>query len=95
MTDERESRLSVLVLVLAYWIVPAGCVVLPWVVHFIVAWWAAFPVFFALVALYRQLFVPEGSICMGVPFGLAIGSFLGLVLLDVVLLVQWLVAWLF
>jgi hypothetical protein len=76
-----------------YWLVLCACGVLPWVLHFTVAWWAGLLSFFPLVALYDRLFVPKGSVCMGIPFGLALGSFLGLFLLDVLLLFRWLFAW--
>jgi hypothetical protein len=65
------------------------------VFHFVVAWWAGLLSFFPLVALYDRLFVPKGSLCMGIPFGLAVGSFLGLLWLDGLLLWRWLFAGVF
>jgi hypothetical protein len=91
MTDGSEPRSQTIAQALLYWFVLAACVVLPWVMHFAVGWWAAFPTFFTLVMVYDRLFVPKGSLCMGIPFGLAMGSFLALLLLDVLSLLNWLV----
>jgi hypothetical protein len=65
-----------------------SCIILPWVFHFTIAWWAGIVVFFVVSALYKELFT-KGSLCMGVPFLYALWSFAALLLWDVVLLVRW------
>jgi hypothetical protein len=67
----------------------AACVVVPWLLHFTVGWWAGLVSWFALGWLYTVVVVPRGSICMGIPFGFALSSLAALVLLDIVLLIRW------
>ena len=93
MNDSTRPNVGEFLGALASLIVLLACLFVPWVVQFTVGWWAAYPAFFALVALYDWLFVPKGSLCMGVPFGLVLGSFLVLVVFDVMVLVRWLLSW--
>jgi hypothetical protein len=93
MTRESESWSHSIACGLLYWLILLACVYLPWVAHFTVGWWAGLPVFFVMAAVYDRLCVPKGSICMGVPLGLALGSFLALGVFDVALLLRWLIDW--
>lgn len=64
-------------------------VVVPWILQFTVAWWAGISSWIILVIVYDVLFVPEGSICMGPLFGLALLSFLVLLMFNAVELIRW------
>jgi len=56
-------------------VVLSACVVVPWVLQFTVAWWAAFVSWGALAYLYHRLFVPKGSTRTALAFDLALASF--------------------
>ncbi len=53
-------------------------------------WWAGPLVWFARAALYDRLFVPKGSVCMGMPFLAPFASIVLLLVFDAVLFLQWL-----
>lgn len=73
-----------------FWLVLGGCTIFPWVAHFTVGWWAGLAVWFGLVALYDRLFVPKGSVCMGIPFVAPLVSLLLLLAYDALMLLRWL-----
>jgi hypothetical protein len=91
--EVQPTRRQIITLVSLYWLAIVACTVLPWVFHFAIGWWAGLLLWILLVAIYDWLFVPRGSICMGVLFGLPLASFLALLLLDGVLLLSWVIAW--
>ncbi len=67
----------------------ATCV--PWLLHFSVGWWAGILAIPVLFSIYDALFVPRGSICMGIPFVIPMGSAVALLLCDCALLFRWVV----
>ena len=68
----------------------AACTIVPWVMHFNVGWWAGILSWLALVAIYDKLFVAKGSLCMGIPFMFPLCSFMLLLGINLLSLVQWL-----
>jgi hypothetical protein len=80
----RESVLFMLVLAL--------CTFGPWTLHFAVAWWAGLIAIPVVFAIYSALFVPRGSICMGIPFVVPLGSALLFIAFEVVLFAVWVMA---
>ena len=72
-----------------HWSLIAFGVVAPWLLHFAVAWWAAWLAIVVFVVLYDRLFVPEGSICMGIPFMLPLGATMMLLLVQATQLLKW------
>ena len=86
-TDEHEEiPLSAIVMFVA---LLSACAVVPWILHFTVGWWAGILSWIGLVTLYDMLFVPKGSLCMGIPFLIPMGSFLLLLLHNLVDLTRW------
>jgi hypothetical protein len=81
----RESAFSGNVL---HYAILLSCIVLPWIFHFTIAWWAGLVAFLVFSALYKELFA-KGSICLGIPFLYALWSFLALLLWDSGLLIRW------
>lgn len=86
--NEHDDRDSLWVSTL-HWLLIALGVAAPWFLHFTVAWWAAFLAMLAFMVVYNWFFVPEGSICMGIPFMLPFATSLVLLLLQSVLLLRW------
>jgi len=85
---EDQHREPLWVSILHWSLITLG-VVAPWLLHFTVAWWAAWiAVAFFLVA-YNRLFVPEGSLCMGIPFVLPLGASMLLLLVQGLQLLKW------
>lgn len=72
-----------------HWPLIAFGVVAPWALHFAVGWWAAIIAIVAFVLAYDLLFVPRGSICMGIPFMLPFGTSILLLLVQCVSLLKW------
>jgi len=72
-----------------HWSLIAFGVIAPWLLHFTVAWWAAILAMMAFMVVYNWLFVPGGSICMGIPFMLPFSTSLILLFLQAVLLLRW------
>ena len=72
-----------------HWSLIAFGVLAPWMLHFTVAWWAAILAMMAFMVVYNWLFVPDRSICMGIPFMLPFSTSLALLLLQAVLLLRW------
>jgi hypothetical protein len=89
MQQQTESPASGPLRSALFAVVLLACIFVPWVLHFTVAWWAGPPSWLALAYLYDRLFVPKGSLCIGMPFMLALGSFIALLVWDVVLLAKW------
>lgn len=89
-TDQDATRTIPLSVTILFFAVVGACTVAPWVAHFVVGWWSGPLVWFALVALYDKLFVPKGSICMGIPFMFPLGSFVLLLLFNLINLLGWL-----
>ena len=84
--DQHRDPLWVATL---HWSLIAFGVAAPWLLHFTVAWWAALIAMAVFVVLYDRLFVPEGSICMGIPFVLPLGASVLLLVVQAVLLLKW------
>lgn len=72
-----------------HWCVIGLCTLGPWILHFGVAWWAALAAIPCAFLLYDRLFVPRGSICMGIPFLIPLASALGLSAFEILLLAKW------
>jgi hypothetical protein len=87
--SETEKRIPIFVHVLYYGVLGA-CTILPWVVHFTLSWWSALLVWYGLVALYDKLFVPKGSICMGIQFMIPLSSLVLLLAYDAMDFAKWL-----
>jgi hypothetical protein len=70
-----------------------ACVVVPWVLQFTVAWWAAFPSWIALAYLYHRLFVPKGSVRTALAFDLALASFVVLLIWNAIAFILMIFIW--
>ena len=77
--------------VVLFLIIWGGATLVPWLLHFTVGWWAGLLAIPVLFWIYDLLFVPRGSICMGIPFVVPLSSALALVVLDSLLLLRWLI----
>jgi hypothetical protein len=72
-----------------FYAILSASTILPWVSQFTLGWWSGPLVWFALVALYDRLFVPKGSMCMGIPFMIPLTSLMALVVFNVVVFIKW------
>ena len=72
-----------------HWSLVGFGVAAPWLLHFTVGWWAAILAMIAFLVVYNWLFVPDGSICMGIPFMLPFATSLALLALQWILLLRW------
>lgn len=72
-----------------YWIVLAACAIVPWILHVTVGWWAGLVSIPVLFAVYDRLFVPRGSLCMGVFFVIPLSGAIVLCAMDLLLLMRW------
>ena len=72
-----------------HWLLIAFGVGGPWLIHFMFAWWAAILAIIAFLVVYKFLFVPRGSICMGIPFMLPFATSSLLLCVQTVDLVKW------
>ncbi len=68
-------------------VVLLSCIVVPWIIQFTVAWWAAFPSWIALAYLYHRFFVSKGSTRTVLAFDLALASFVVLLMWNAIALI--------
>jgi hypothetical protein len=86
-TDDTDSPPPIAIVV--FIAVIAACTIIPWIVHFLVGWWAGILAWLGLVAIYDKLFVPKGSLCMGMHFMFPLCSFMLLLGFNILNLVRW------
>ena len=70
-------------------VVWTAAICVPWILHTTVGWWAGLLSIPVLFYIYEILFVPRGSMCMGIPFMGPLCSALMLLVLDSLLLLRW------
>jgi hypothetical protein len=87
--DPEPSPISQIVVLAVFWTVLAACTVVPWVLQATVGWWAALLSIPMLFSVYDYLFVPKGSLCMGLPFGIPLSSAMCLFLVNVAIFMKW------
>ncbi|PHS04401.1 MAG: hypothetical protein COA78_16665 [Blastopirellula sp.] len=74
-----------------HWLYIGLSTVLPWVLYFYVGWWAALIAIPCGLVLYDYLYVPPGSLCLGMPFMIPLSSSMALIVFEVVAFAKWLV----
>ena len=89
MTTANDEHREPLWVATIHWSFIAFGVIAPWLLHFTVAWWSAWLAIVVFVVLYDRLFVPEGSICMGIPFVIPLGTTMLLLFVQAIHLVKW------
>ena len=72
-------------------VVFSAATLVPWVLHVAVGWWAGLLAIPVLFWVYDLLFVPRGSLCMGIPFMFPLSSALALVAVNSLLFLRWLI----
>ena len=68
----------------------ATSMTVPWLLHFAAGWWAGILSWIGLIAIYDRVLVGRDSLCMGIPFMLPLCSFMMLLGVNFLNLVQWL-----
>ena len=86
----EKSPCSALLSSIGYWGILAAATLLPLAVHIMTGWWAGLLVWMLLVKAYVKLYVPETSLCMGIPFAGPMASLTALPALDLRPLLAWL-----
>jgi hypothetical protein len=82
LTGMSTSRLAEVLVSVLFFLVLLACTIVPWILHWAVGWWAGLLSIPLLFGLYDYLFVPKGSLCTGLTFGVPLGSAMALLLLD-------------
>ena len=86
--EKEKPNKEPITLNIAYYAMLLTSAIVPWILLASFGWFAAIISWFILVGIFDYLFVPKGSICMGIPFFIPLSSFICLVLTGVIKLVK-------